>query len=289
MSNQSTNDHFFQDHVTSLYLGEGEWTTQENGSKTYSGQLLNAAGDLMSTQVSGKGVYWQKGGMIPRKFAYKKKTDRPDDVKWSEVRGGGFVMPVTLSRSSELFEYISDVERAVMLMASEKKLINNQHKIVSKIQKYESAHTTKFDLDQNCLTRYHVQDFMKPLFKCESDPIPDSKEYVPEKLVLYPSSFSIVSNTRAGVYTFYVKFRLLAFTVAPRKSSEEVFEEMIQEPQSAYQRAIARLMSDESIPNSPVLKRPREVTLHQPSDDEIIADSEEDDEPIRRRAKKSRS
>lgn len=284
-SYQTTDEHIFEEHVTKIYLQESEWVTQENGSKTYSGALLEA--DPAEIDVSG--CYFQKGGLIPRAQAYKKKTERESGLEWSDLKKSSFILPLTVGRSSKLFEYISQVESAIMTLASEKNLIGNSHKLVSKLQKYESALTTKFDIDQYCLFKYHVQDTYKPLFKHESDPIPDEKSLVPMMMTMYPSSFSIVSNTRLGVYTFHVKFKAVAITIGPKLTSDEVFEEIMNEPKTAYQRAIARIMKEEISGGSK--KRERSITEHQPSDYEDLnsdESSEEDEEESREKRQKRR-
>jgi hypothetical protein len=283
--------------LTQLQISSSKWVSQENGSRTYSCQILNGKGDVQDTKLKGTGAYFQKGGMIPRSQAYKKMKDRDMDKSWKDYRDGGFVLPLSVSQSSELFKYIGEVERALFLMASEKKLVNPQHKIVSKCSRYESTHTTKLDLDKFCLSKYHVQDSFKPLCQLDSSPIPDPAEYVLESIRVYPSSMSIVSNNRQGIFSFHVKFRVLSFVVAPKMSSEEVFAGILEEPQSAYQRAVAKIMKEETggvvgaaRTHSTMRRMRREVTQHQPedSDEEVIPDSDDEDEaPRSKRSRRS--
>lgn len=278
--------------LTGVQISPSKWVNQDNGSRTYSSQILTPEGDVYSTLMKGTGTYFQKGGLIPRSQAYKKMKDRETGKTWKELREGGFILPLSVTQSSELFKYIGQVERALFLLASEKKLVSPQHKIVSKCSRYESTHTTKLDLDKFCLSKYYVQDSYQPLCQLEGNPIPDPAEFVLDSIRVYPSSMSIVSNSRQGVFTFHVKFRVLAFTVAPKMSSQEVFADMLKTPQSAYQRAVAAIMMDEepgsARTNTSVKRIRREVTQHQPedSDEEVIPDSEEEEEP--RSSKRSR-
>lgn len=225
--------------------------------------------------VSGSGVSVQSRGLVPTTEFYTAGGRTAEDCDWDPSIKGGHSVGLTVSRSSELYKFISETEKSVASFLVKNGVLKGYTEaqaagfVKSSLREYERVLTFTTTLDPfTGVKNKDLSSTVHPLSAWNDNPM--TPGYSVTGLLLYPSFFSVVGGVKGQDPVIRVHFKVSRFDVERRLTTEERLDSIMKNPEQSHWASVVNEAlnfdpseddeEEEAIPASPVLGSPPRLT-----------------------------
>jgi len=258
-------------------LSLGNYSTRQREQHTVITGSVDVSEEKKTVWVSGSGVSVQSRGLVPTNEFYTAGGKTAEDCEWDPTVKGGHSVGLTVSRSSELYKFISETEKSVAAALVKNGVLKGYTDaqaatfVKSSLREYERVLTFTTTLDPyTSVKNKDLSSAVHPLNAWNDNPM--TPGYSVTGLLVYPSFFSVVGGVKAQNPVIRVHFKVSRFDVERRLTPEERLDSIMKNPdQSHWASVINEAMNfdpsedddedgDEDLVSSPILGSPPRLT-----------------------------
>jgi hypothetical protein len=256
-------------------LSLGNYSTRQREQHTVITGSVDVSEEKKVVWVSGSGVSVQSRGLVPTTEFYTAGGRTAEDCDWDPSIKGGHSVGLTVSRSSELYKFISETEKSVASFLVKNGVLKGYTEaqaagfVKSSLREYERVLTFTTTLDPfTGVKNKDLSSTVHPLSAWNDNPM--TPGYSVTGLLLYPSFFSVVGGVKGQDPVIRVHFKVSRFDVERRLTTEERLDSIMKNPEQSHWASVVNEAlnfdpseddeEEEAIPASPVLGSPPRLT-----------------------------